>query len=268
MLIHLSGRALFKISGSEAESFLQAQLSNDINKLNDSSVQLNAYCQHQGRIIALFWVMRFGDDFLISFPLELSSIIKTRLQMFVLMSDVVIEDVSNEYEQIGIIDDPNNDFYLINERLSLMISTNESLEHYGFNSEDYWKKICIDLALPEIYLSTSEKFVPQMLNLDINEFGVNFSKGCYPGQEVVARLHYLGKSKRRLYAFSSEFKINVGESLLSGNSKSSKVSGVVVSTVKYNSQFYCLATLEVANENQKITIDNDQNSPLKRINNE
>ena len=51
---------------------------------------------------------------------------------------------------------------------------------------------------------TSEKLVPQMLNLDIDEFGVNFSKGCYPGQEVVARLHYLGSAKRRLFAFESE----------------------------------------------------------------
>jgi folate-binding Fe-S cluster repair protein YgfZ len=107
-----------------------------------------------------------------------------------------------------------------------------------------------------------------MLNLDINEFGVNFSKGCYPGQEVVARLHYLGRAKRRLYAFSSDSKLHVGDSLLSAISKSSKASGIVINTVKYNSKYYCLATLEVDHKDHKVTLDNEQGSILKRINNE
>ena len=79
MLIHLNNRALLKITGSESESFLQSQLSNDINKLDNSSVQLNAYCQHQGKILALFWVMRSGNDFLISFPINLLDSIKDHL---------------------------------------------------------------------------------------------------------------------------------------------------------------------------------------------
>ena len=90
-----------KLSGSENEAFLQAQLSNDISKLDNSSVQLNAYCQHQGKILALFWVIRSGDDFLLSFPLDLLDSIKARLQMFVLMSDVKITDVTEQYLQIG-----------------------------------------------------------------------------------------------------------------------------------------------------------------------
>ena len=97
MLIHLNNRALLKLSGSENETFLQAQLSNDISKLDDSSVQLNAYCQHQGKILALFWVIRAGDDFLLSFPLDLIDSIKARLQMFVLMADVKITDVTEQY---------------------------------------------------------------------------------------------------------------------------------------------------------------------------
>ena len=268
MFVHLKNRALLRVTGSDAESFLQGQLSNDINKLDTQSIQLNAYCQHQGKILALFWVMKNKDSFFLSFPSDLLEAIKPRLQMFIIMSDVVIEDITKEYIQVGSIDEAHQKALVINDKLSLIIADKDDINELNMEPIDHWNKACVDLLLPEIFLVTSEKLVPQMLNLDINEFGVNFSKGCYPGQEVVARLHYLGKSKRRLYAFSSEFKINVGESLLSGNSKSSKVSGVVVSTVKYNSQFYCLATLEVANENQKITIDNDQNSPLKRINNE
>ena len=79
MFVHLKDRALLKISGSDAEAFLQGQLSNDINKLDLLSVQLNAYCQHQGKILALFWVLRHEDSFFLSFPSDLLEVIKTRL---------------------------------------------------------------------------------------------------------------------------------------------------------------------------------------------
>jgi folate-binding protein YgfZ len=267
MRIILTDRVLLKISGSDSELFLQNQLSNDIKRLGNSSAQLNAYCQHQGKIIALFWVIRYEGSFILSFPVDLLDKIKSRLQMFVIMSDVVIQDVTEDFCQIGLVNETNEDAYLIKDKLSVL------LEKYGEtvnNSESIslWSKACIDSHLPEVFLLTSEKLVPQMLNLDINEFGVNFSKGCYPGQEVVARLHYLGRAKRRLYAFSSDSKLHVGDSLLSANSKSSKASGIVINTVKYNSKYYCLATLEVDHKDHKVTLDNEQGSILKRINNE
>ena len=122
MLIHLNNRALLSITGSESEPFLQAQLSNDISKLDNSSIQLNAYCQHQGKILALFWVMRSGDDFLLSFPLDLLDSIKARLQMFVLMSDVTITSVTEQYLQIGVIDESQKDSFTLNENLSLVLA--------------------------------------------------------------------------------------------------------------------------------------------------
>ena len=275
MYSYLNSRALLKISGGDAESFLQAQLSNNINELDNSSIQLNAYCQHQGKMLALFWVMRSNDDFLLSFPLDLLEIIKSRLQMFVIMSDVTIDDVSDDYLQIGVIDENQNNAFTINNKLSLIITRPNEIEKYSMSSKDIWDKACIDSSLPEIYLLTSEKMVPQMLNLDIDEIGVNFSKGCFPGQEVVARLHYLGVAKRRLFAFESDSEINVGDALFCSTSKSAKArgarykaSGMVVSKVKYNTQFYCLATLEVASKDEKVTLHNEQGPILKRIKNE
>ena len=275
MYSYLNSRALLKISGGDAESFLQAQLSNNINELDNSSIQLNAYCQHQGKMLALFWVMRSNDDFLLSFPLDLLEIIKSRLQMFVIMSDVTIDDVTDDYLQIGVIDENQNNAFTINDKLSLIIANPSELSKFKVISNDFWDKACIDSSLPEIYLLTSEKLVPQMLNLDINEIGVNFSKGCFPGQEVVARLHYLGVAKRRLFAFESDSEINVGDTLFCSTSKSAKArgarykaSGMVVSKVKYNTQFYCLATLEVASKDEKVTLNNEQGPILKRIKNE
>ena len=103
MFIDLSNRALLKISGSDAESFLQAQLSNDIGLLDDNKVQISCFCQHQGKIITMFWVMRLNEDFLLSFPTDLEEKVIARLQMFVIMSDVKIENMSKNYRQIGLI---------------------------------------------------------------------------------------------------------------------------------------------------------------------
>ena len=268
MLIHLKDRALLKLSGSENEAFLQAQLSNDISILDNSGVQLNAYCQHQGKILALFWVIRIGDDFLLSFPLDLLNSIKARLQMFVLMSDVKITDVTEQYLQIGLIGKSQKDSLRINGQLSLILTKPKNLSKFDLSTQEYWDKACIDSFLPEVSIVSTETYIPQMLNLDINEVGVNFSKGCFPGQEVVARLHYLGKAKRRLFAFKSDSPLSISDTLHCAESKSAKASGSVVSQVKFGSDFYCLATLEVENKDNKITINNDQGPTLTRIKNE
>ena len=272
MFFDLKNRSLLKVSGSDAEVFLQGQLSNDISKLDLLSVQLNAYCQHQGKILALFWVMRLEDSFLLSFPSDLLEVIKSRLQMFVIMSDVVIEDLTKEHIQVGSINESHQKALVINNKLSLIITDKKEINQFNMEPIDQWSMACIDSALPEIFLMTSEKLVPQMLNLDIDEFGVNFSKGCYPGQEVVARLHYLGSAKRRLFAFESSSEVNIGDSLYCPSSKSAKArgaryksSGIVIFRIKYNSHFYCLATLEVDLKDAKITLNNEQGPTLTRI---
>jgi hypothetical protein len=268
MPYQLTNRALFKLSGTDAENFLQAQLSNDITKLDDNRVQLSAYCQHQGKILALFWVMRDGDDFLLSFSLDLLEVILPRLKMFVLMSDVVIEDITNAFTQVGHIDAAIDNTYLINQRLSVEIVVSDNTTNTEFSNQDEWTKACIETALAEVTHATSEKFVPQMLNLDIDEIGVNFTKGCYPGQEVVARLHYLGKAKRRLFEFKSSEPLSVGDSLYCESSKSAKASGIVVSHIKYEAEFYSLATLEVAHKDDLITLNGVDGATLTRIEHE
>jgi len=275
MKIHLKNRSLLKISGKDAEGFLQNQLSNDIEKIDSNKVQFNAYCQHQGKVIAFFWVMRMGEDFLLSFPGELLEKIENRLKIFVIMSDVIIENVTNVLSQIGLINESSPNDFRINDQLALAIEDSigqvDELAENGIT----WEKACLDSYLPEIYNVTSEKLVPQMLNLDINELGVNFSKGCYPGQEVVARLHYLGSAKRRLFSFQSDHEMQVGDSLYCKTSKAAlargdryKGSGIVLTKVKYNSLFYCLASLDVDLIDDEITLNNEHGPKLERINDE
>ena len=275
MHIQIQDRALLKVSGGDAESFLQAQLTNDITLLKNNSVQLNAYCQHQGKVISLFWVMRSEEGFLLSFPLDLAEKVISRLRMFIVISDVLIEDISEYYVQIGLINEFNSSAFIINESLSLLIENSRNTDKEINSNYDEWIKASIESKIPEVYLSSSEKFVPQMLNLDINEIGVNFSKGCYPGQEVVARLHYLGEAKRRLFAFKSDVEMQVGDSLYCSSSKAAKArgdrykgSGIVVNSVKFNSIFYCLATLDIDLLDSEITLNNEYGPILEKINNE
>ena len=275
MKILLKNRSLLKISGNDAEEFLQNQFSNDIKKIDSNKVQFNAYCQHQGKVIAFFWVMRMGKDFLLSFPDELLEKIENRLKIFVIMSDVIIENVTNVLSQTGLINESSPNECRINDELAVVIEDSNGQSVELAENHIAWEKAYLDSHLPEIYNVTSEKLVPQMLNLDINELGVSFSKGCYPGQEVVARLHYLGSAKRRLFSFKADQEMQVGDSLYCATSKTAlargdryKGSGIVVSKVKYSSLFYCLATLDVDLKDEEITINNEYGHKLQRINDE
>lgn len=263
MIIQLIHRTLLKLTGSEVQSFLQGQLSNDINALEEGAVQLNAYCQHQGKIMALIWVMRRADEFYLSFPKALSAEIVKKLTMFKMMSDVTITDVTESLMQFGVVDETVDGAFVLNAKQSIALM--DADPGFELAATSVWEAACIANEVPEVELATVEKFVPQLLNLDIDEVGVNFSKGCYPGQEVVARLHYLGKSKRRMRAFECKGEVEVGEELLVTGSASAKASGIVVRCVKLDAKSLCLATVEIAHEDGEITLNNEQQTQLIRI---
>ena len=264
MIINLTNRVLIKLTGNDVQSFLQGQFSNDINTLEQGVVQLNAYCQHQGKIIALIWVMKKNESFYLSFPMDLADVIIKRLTMFKMMSDVQISDLSNDIIQLGIVDEDLKDSFKLNNQQSMALV--ETLDTVELADESTWEKACVENTIAEVTLDTSEQFVPQLLNLDIDEVGVSFTKGCYPGQEVVARLHYLGKSKRRLRMFECEADLSVGDKLFALSSSSAKASGVVVRRVKLDAKSLCLATIEIAHEDDQITLNDAQGAQLIRIN--
>lgn len=266
MITQLNNRTLLKLSGSDTQSFLQGQFSNDIDALEEGVVQLNAYCQHQGKIIALIWVMKQSEDFYLSFPSDLRDIVVQKLTMFKMMSDVTIKDMSDEMIQIGVTNESFDGAFKLNNQQSIALAkTPDSVE---FSDDIEWEVACINNNVPEVVLATSEKFVPQLLNLDINEFGVNFTKGCYPGQEVVARLHYLGKPKRRMRKFECEGVVDAADELIVSGSKSAKASGVVVRKVKLAGRSLCLATVELAYEDGEITLNDADGIQLTRIKND
>ena len=266
MITQHDNRTLLKLSGSDTQSFLQGQFSNDIDALKEGVVQLNAYCQHQGKIIVLLWVMKQGEDFYLSFPSDLKDTVVQKLNMFKMMSEVTIKDVTEELIQLGVIDEQLDDSFKLNDHQSIVLI--DSLTGIELADESEWEMACINNNVPEVILATSEKFVPQLLNLDVDEVGVNFTKGCYPGQEVVARLHYLGKSKRRMRQFQADAEFRVGDELIVRGSKSAKASGVVVRQVKLSGKSLCLATVELAYEDDEIKLNSADGAQLIRIKND
>ena len=256
MITFLNNRSLIKVSGEDSEDFLQSQFSNDVKKIQDKSVQINAYCQHQGKIIAIIWVFKKDINYYLSIPNEMKALVLSKLNMYKLMSQVEIEDFSEKIYQYGLINEDNEKSYKINKNLSLLTSR-ELLTDFLDNS--HWEMACINESLPEVYLNISEKHIPQALNLDIDQMGVSFTKGCYPGQEIVARMHYLGKPKRRLFRFISKFEVLIGDTLNVNDSNSLKASGEVVRVVYTGQDYQFLGVFEVNHINSQIFLNNEQN---------
>jgi len=260
MIVSLKNRSLVRVSGKDNFRFLQSQFSNDISKISNNQIQINCYCQHQGKILAVIWVMKKNDSYLLSFPKDLEKVIIEKLNVYKFMSDVNIEEISNNLYQYGVINEANTGV-LLKGNLNILITKKKLFS----DNVDLWEQQCIKNNLAEIVTSTYEKFIPQTLNLDIDELGVSFSKGCYPGQEVVARMHYLGKPKRRLFYFESKFEAIVGDSINTKESESLKSSGEVLRVVKINNTFHLLGTLEIKHSSAQIFLNNDTEKPLKII---
>ena len=140
MITQLNNRTLLKLSGSDTQSFLQGQFSNDIDAIEEGAVQLNAYCQHQGKIIVLLWVMRQGEDFYLSFPIDLKEIVVQKLNMFKMMSEVEITDVTDEIIQLGVIDERFDGAFKLNDQQSVvLIETLEGMDLVGESVVFSWR---------------------------------------------------------------------------------------------------------------------------------
>ncbi|ORU90119.1 MAG: hypothetical protein A6F71_03920 [Cycloclasticus sp. symbiont of Poecilosclerida sp. M] len=236
--------SIIAISGTDAGAFLQGQTTNDASALTTGNSQFGALCNPKGRVITLYYLLLKDDIFYMIVPSTLCPNITKRLTMFVFRSDVKIKDVSSQFSILGNIHEINtmadkNIFAEINikeqPRLSFVIKDKVSHTESSNSSISNWSSTLISTGIPRITEATSEAFIPQMLNLDVLN-GISFTKGCYTGQEVVARLHYKGTVKRRMYIFSSALLIDSGTDLLiDGNTNSS---GTVVECSKQSDSTY------------------------------
>ncbi len=169
------------VTGEDAFEFLQAQLAGDLNRLPDTA--LSAWCNPKGRVIVLFRVTKTDAGFDLLLPTELIDAIVKRLTMFRFRSKVEFATRAASASELG-IDAAYADWRLAN----------------------------LQAGIPEILAAQSEEFTPHMLNLDLLG-AVSVDKGCYPGQEIVARTHFRGKTRRRMLRFQSEQPVAAGDKL-------------------------------------------------------
>jgi len=190
--------------GRDAAKFLQGQLSAEIEKLAPAASTLAGFHNPQGRLIALLAVARDSEEeFFAVLPRELVAGVAQRLRKFVLRAKVEISDWSETWRVIGTHNAPGRHAttpIAWGGRWLLVRSTSESESNAAARAA--WERADIAAGLPQVYASTSETFVAQMLNLDLLG-AIAFDKGCYTGQEVIARAHYRGRVKRRLQRWHS-----------------------------------------------------------------
>ncbi|OON63076.1 folate-binding protein YgfZ [Massilia sp. KIM] len=225
---------LIAVSGEDAASFLHNQLTNDVEHLGQDEARLAGYCTPKGRLQASFLIWRDPDAIYLQLPRAIQPPLQKRLSMFVLRSKAKLRDASAEspFEAVIGIGGARGEAALRRHVDTLpgapMGKTSGDFGtvirlHDGFEAPRYlwfttaqagaaaldtlktdlalggnqaWRLAAIHAGEPQVTAATQEQFVPQMVNLELLG-GINFKKGCYPGQEIVARTKYLGKIKRR-----------------------------------------------------------------------
>ncbi|HVL36210.1 MAG TPA: folate-binding protein [Burkholderiales bacterium] len=197
---------LLAVSGADAREFLHAQLTIDVRSLPPERAALGGWCSAKGRLLATMLVIPAPEGFLLQLSRDLAPAIAKRLAMFVLRSKVKVTDESERWAQFGIWDADANGAAVVweNQRVTVPVGERRFLRLQPAGSapectapEDEWTLQEIRAGRPLITAATQDQFVPQMVNLETLG-AVDFRKGCYPGQEIVARAQYRGQVKRRM----------------------------------------------------------------------
>jgi len=245
LLVPLTHLEQIEVSGEDAKSFLHSQFTSDINHLPESQAQHSGWCSDKGRLQASFLVWRDGDNYRLLLAGDLREATQKRLQMFVLRSKVKLTALGDAMIQLGIAG-PQATEALADASLPcpaepMAISVRDGITVIRLETDRFivaaplsamarlwqqlsvkarpagvpvWRWLDVEAAFPLVTLATKEEFVPQMADFD-KIGGVSFHKGCYPGQEVVARTQYLGKVKRHLFRVHSQQALKAGDPLYS-----------------------------------------------------
>ena len=277
----LSHHGLIAVRGPDADSFLQGQLTCDVREATLEHSLLGAYCSPKGRALACFRLFRRGDAVYLELPCDLVQPTLVRLNKYVLRAKVTLEDASDRLLRFGVAGSHaaalmTKQIGAIPEAVNGILHTAEDesaltvirlpgpmprFEAHGPAPEmqalwkalddplrltdiESWRLLDILAGIPAVYPETVEAFVPQMLNLDLLG-GISFQKGCYTGQEIVARTHYLGKIKRRMYLARVDRLTapQPGDPVFSPQADASQSAGQIVDACRHPDGGYAVLTV-------------------------
>lgn len=261
-LCELSSLGVIQVCGEDALPFLHGQFTNDLNNVSTEHCQLSSYCNHKGRMLSIFNIHKKEEDYFIILPRDVLDQTISKLNLYKLRAKVELLDRSDELVLFGIVGPGSrsilkelnliapsyihqsihiNDTTLLRLQSEsyrvLCISTPSSainlleniINKVTFSTIDFWNLHDIYSGIPQVTANNIEAFIPQMTNLDLID-GVSFNKGCYPGQEIVARTHYLGKPNRRMYRviITDENKVEPGMKIFSPEDEKQPVGRIVL----------------------------------------
>lgn len=274
----LEDQTLIRVSGIDAQNFLQGQMTCDMREITPQQSRLGAICNIQGRVIATFRVFLYQENYYLSLPASMAALILQHLKKYGAFSKVKIEEAKTDFLHFGIVGDAikkieqtlsqtapqkidvaltTNDCIIIRipgetprwevftKKMDSRFRENDNYEFEKDNNPDAWKLLDLQAGIPTVYPETSGMFTPQMINYpELN--GVSFNKGCYLGQEIIARTHYLGKTKRKMLilTFTSEITPKEGNKILNENKEEV---GTIVNFVLIQNNSYTI--LIVTNQN-------------------
>lgn len=271
----LSQLGLTAFSGEDTVAFLQGQLTNDVRQLQANTAQWNGYCSPKGRLLGNFLMWQQGDDYVLQMSGDIRESVQKKLAMFIMRSKTKARDASNENVRL-VIAGPQA-LEAVQTALGtapkapMQVASNESgyvvrvgqdkfvLSLVSAAAEQTWKALTqfatpvgspvwdglrLNAGIPMITAATQDEFVPQMVNLEVIG-GVSFQKGCYTGQEIVARSQYLGKLKRRMYLAHVEDQAIPGDSLYSADGEGQATGMVVNAAPAAEGGFDLLAVMRI-----------------------
>lgn len=298
IITDLSHLGVIKAEGTEAQTFLHNQFTNDLKLVTAQHSQLSAYCSPKGRILTLFRVFMRGDCYYLAMPRDLLEATLKRLRMFVLRSKVTLNDAGDEMARFGLagpqaesllkaqfgtvpaqvdeaaqagevtllrIPGPHARYELHGpaaDLIPLWQAMTATIRPVGISA---WRWLDIQAGVPSIFPQTIEAFIPQMVNLQaIN--GLSFKKGCYPGQEIVARTQYLGKLKRRMFRISAvtdRLPLPGDPILINEDNGERKAGEIVVAVPAATTGLEALAVIESEASDKPLFLFPGQDSPVQ-----
>lgn len=299
--IDISDHGILQVKGPDAKKFLQGQVTCDMDALSYSDDQnqtnLGAHCTHKGRMLFSFRALQVSEDTIaLGMPKELIPHALECLKKYSVFSKVELNDASEDYLMLGVADltalgNSNIKEYFpkppevlgnatqlggvnlirISEKryecwIDKEVASVLTKELAPISDQNQWDTLNISDGIGEVRTETIEEFIPQMLNYQLIGNGISFKKGCYTGQEVVARMHYLGKLKRHMYRFSTSVSklIAPGTPLFSPDTKQT-IGHVVISAQADDGQELLAVVTEQARNDDKVFADENCQHKLEAL---